>query len=539
MCGIFFCCGSHSFETCFHSARRLQPRGPDQTTVLENEKFMCCFHRLKINDTSDNGNQPFYQDEVYVLCNGEIYNCHELNQRYHLHCQSTSDCETILQLYLHYKSQQWDIQQLPTELDGEFAFLIYDVTLQCLYAGRDRYGVRPLFYSYTPHQLLFASEAKALPRHPSTQQFPPGSFLHYDIPHDQYTLTMYRPPFPTTFPSVSEDDALGEIRRLLTLAVEKRMMSDRPIGALLSGGLDSSLVAAIASQYYQQVVAPTGKQKKLQTFSIGFEGSTDTHCAALVAQHIQSEHTTVTVTPETFLHALRETIHTIESYDITTVRASVGNFFIARYIRDHSECKVIFTGEYSDEVQGGYLYFKNAPSAEAFHEECVRRVQDICYFDSLRADRCLSNMGLEARVPFSDFDFVEYYLQLPLPLQHNPDKIEKYLLRKAFDGTSLLPPSILYRPKEAFSDGVSHQEKSWYQIVQEYVNTLVSDDEFETHRHEYTWNPPFTKESYYYRKVFEEEYPTMGHLIPYYWMPKWNQDVSDPSARVLSSYGHK
>lgn len=531
MCGIFFYCGSHHFPNCFQSAQHLQPRGPDQTTVIENENFMCCFHRLKINDISDNGNQPFYKNEVYVICNGEIYNHLEINQRYQLICQSTSDCETILQLYLHYKQNHLDFNQLPTELDGEFAFIIYDVTTQTLFAGRDRYGVRPLFYIQHQDSIVFASEAKALLLSTDRiQQFPSGQFLTYSIPTHQSDFHVYRSPYPTHFPMVTEEDALVHIRQLFTEAVHKRMMSDRPVGALLSGGLDSSLVASLASQYYNN------SEHKLHTFSIGFEGSTDLHHASIVANHIGSIHTTVTVTPDDFLQAIPETIQIIESYDITTVRASVGNLLIAKYIRDHSDCKVIFTGEYSDELQGGYMYFKNAPSPEEFHEECKRRLNDICYFDSLRADRCLSNMGLEARVPFSDHPYVEYYLQLPLAMQQSKGKIEKYLLRKAFESTDLLPHSILFRSKEAFSDGVSHVNKSWYQIVQEHVDMLISDEEFETHRHDYKWNTPFTKESYYYRKLFEQYYSNQGQLIPYFWMPKWNDDVSDPSARVLKSY---
>lgn len=510
-------------------------RGPDNTTILNNDNVFIAFHRLKINDTSDTGNQPFYKDEVYVICNGEIYNCKTLNEKYHLHCQSTSDCETILQLYLYYKEHHLNIQNdLPSEFDGEFAFIIYDVTEQTIYSCRDRFGVRPLFYGYDSqtHRLGFASEVKGIfPLFTTTlAQFPPGHFFTYSIPSQQQTMHLYRLPYPTSFPDVTEKEALRHIRELFTEAVHKRMMSDRPVGALLSGGLDSSLVAAIASQYYNN------SEHKLHTFSIGFEGSTDLHYASIVADHIGSIHTTVQVTPDDFLQALDETIRIIESYDITTVRASVGNMLIAKYIRDHSDCKVIFTGEYSDELQGGYVYFKNAPSKEEFHEECKRRLNDICYFDSLRADRCISDMGLEARVPFSDHQYIEYYLQLPLSMQQNKTQIEKYLLRKAFDGTDLLPHSILYRSKEAFSDGVSHVNKSWYQIIQEHIDTLVTDEEYDAHRNDFTWNTPFTKESYYYRKRFEEYYPNMGHLIPYFWMPKWNDHVTDPSARVLSHY---
>jgi asparagine synthase (glutamine-hydrolysing) len=305
-------------------------------------------------------------------------------------------------------------------------------------------------------------------------------------------------------------------------------MSDRPICSLLSGGLDSSLVSAILARE----IAP----QKLTTFSIGVQGSTDLIYAKKVADYIGSIHHSVELTEEEFCAAIEDTIRIIESYDITSVRASVGNYLISKYISEKTDFKVVYNGDYSDEVCGGYMYFKKAPSEEAFHNECCRLVKDICFFDSLRSDRTISSQGLEARVPFSDKEFVTHYMSIDPKLRMSNDNIEKYMLRKAFDGTDLLPNEVLFRSKVAFSDGVSSINRSWHEVIRDYIGLRVTDAEFKREKEKYTFNQPETKEAYYYRKVFEQHYPNSEHIIPYMWLPKWCGDIKDPSARELEFY---
>lgn len=550
MCGIFALFGDCRHLIDFEKIDTLRGRGPDSDVGLGNDIFYFHFYRLKINDLSDIGNQPFTTNGVYLMCNGEIYNHHEANLKHNLTCFSKSDCETILHLYLKLREDntltyQEMVCSLARELDGEFAFVLYDTVLNRVVVCRDRYGVRPLFKHVSENRMCFSSELKSMcPTTDDltlTKQVEPGCVevyqLHFTttsnvIDSITYNKYVYRNPLTVCVedPTYTEEKCLETLRVLFTDAVHKRLMSDRPIASLLSGGLDSSLVASIVAKHYNSM------HQKLKTFSIGFENSTDLQCARLVAEHIGSDHTEVCVTPDDFLNEIENTIRTIESYDITSVRASVGNRLVAKYISEHSDCKTIYTGEYSDEVQGGYAYFKNAPDDMSFYEECVRLVNDITYYDSLRSDRSVSGFGLDSRVPFSDYKFIEYYLSLPIDKQRNVGKIEKYLLRTAFSGTGLLPENILFRPKEAFSDGVSGTQKSWFQIIQEHVDTLITDEEFNENKDKYTHNTPFTKEAYYYRKIFDKYYHGYDHIIPYFWMPKWNNGVNDPSARVLKSY---
>ena len=302
-------------------------------------------------------------------------------------------------------------------------------------------------------------------------------------------------------------------------------MSDKEICSLLSGGLDSSLVASIVSEK----LGPN----KLKTFAIGIKGSPDLKYAQMVADHIKSIHHSIELTEKQFLEAIEEVIIAIESYDTTTVRASVGNYLVSKYIKENTDCKVIFNGDYADEVCGGYKYFKKTMSDTDFHNECVRLVNDIHFFDCLRSDRSISNNGLEARVPFADKDFVNFYLSIRPGLRMSYDKIEKYMLRKAFMNDNLLPEEILWRQKEAFSDGVTAETRSWYEIIQEFVNTQMTDEYFEENKNKYHHNTPVLKESFYYREIFEKHYGGFDNVIPYFWMPKWCGDMTDPSAREI------
>jgi asparagine synthase (glutamine-hydrolysing) len=313
----------------------------------------------------------------------------------------------------------------------------------------------------------------------------------------------------------------------LTSAVKKRMMMERPVAALLSGGLDSSLIAALV----QKELLDSGKPA-LKTFSIGFEGSEDIRHARLVADHIGSDHTEIIMTPAEFFDAIPEVIKDIESFDITTVRASVGNWLVSREISRRTDCKVVFNGDGSDEVLGGYKYFYYAPSDEAFESETSRLLQDIHMFDVLRSDRSISSHGLEPRTPFLDKQFVAVAKSISTSVLRpvRDEYLEKQILRLAFNN-GLLPSSVLFRKKEAFSDGVSGLEKSWYQECQERAEGIVGL-KWRGEAEKFKYLTPITAEAYYYRKLFNQYYGSAETCIPYYWMPKWVR-ASDPSARTL------
>jgi asparagine synthase (glutamine-hydrolysing) len=372
--------------------------------------------------------------------------------------------------------------------------------------------------------LGFASESKALVFMDEMSQFPPGHWWTSKNP------TEFTPHYNHDYVQHSCQDEsylLDGIRHTLTDAVKKRLMSDRKIGCLLRGGLDSSLIAALVAKHHNA---------ELETFSIGMEGAPDLEAAQLVADHIGSKHHSVVVTEKEFLSALEETVYITGSFDVTTIRASVGHILISRYVRDHSDVKVLFTGETADEM-GSYLYFQQAPCPLSFQEEAVRLLSDIHFFDMKRGDRSISQAGLEGRVPFSDKDFIQFYMGIKPELRMFDDhRIEKYLIRKAFEAGDLLPHEVLWRRKNGFSDSVSQKNRSWSTIIQEYVDLIVSDAEFEQNRHSFEHDPPHLKEGYYYRKIFTQFYGDHQELTPYQWLPKWCGDVKDPSARALAIY---
>jgi asparagine synthase (glutamine-hydrolysing) len=546
---MFGVCGTFDPVVAAASARRLAPRGPDCETTFYKEtergdekgekgspSISFAFQRLAINDLTLHGNQPMMGDRCLMICNGEIYNHLDIATDYHLATQSTSDCEVILRLYEKLRPEtDEECAAFCRTFDGEFAFALYDLDTNRLLVARDQAGVRPLFVGFRKDTIGFASELKALygvvcPE--TIRQFPPGHIGVWSLNKAYRTIpyTNLYGQMPVSFMN-NKKDACDQIRDALVSAVSKRVhSSDQPICALLSGGLDSSLVCAIAAKE----LAP----RPLHTFSIGMEGSTDLAFAQIVADHIQSIHHPVLVTPEEMLKAIPEVIRIIETYDMTSVRASTPNYLIAKYIRENTDFKVVLTGEYSDELFGGYLYFKKAPDAVAFDGECRRLLRDICYFDSLRADRCISSQGLEARVPFSDRTLHEIVLVLAPDLRCT-STIEKQLLREAFSDDAnqpLLPDSVLWRIKSAFSDAVSVKENSWHHIIQRHIDRMISDEEFERNRVRYTHNTPETKEAYYDRTIFEDHYQGCSHVIPYFWLPKWCGDMKDPSARELKVF---
>lgn len=550
MCGILATlCDPASPVDVSSGFNALSVRGPDSRAFIEysttNSTVSLGFHRLRINDLSSAGDQPMSVStpnnaNIHLICNGEIYNHNDLNINHNLSPVSNSDCETVLHLYRHMLQETSpnspdfveNVIGVCQSLDAEFAFVIYDASRGIIVAARDPYGVRPLFWGKGPNSSwLWSSEIKGIAGVATeVTPFLPGSVMIVNTnTRELISYTDYRPLSMNTLPvSFHEDDAIIEIRSLLTNAVRKRVqVSERPVCALLSGGLDSSLVASLAASFL-----PKGH---LHTFSIGMHGSTDLVYAKQVAEHIGSTHTNITLSETDFLEAIEETIRVIESYDTTSVRASVGNYLVSAYIARHTDNKVVLNGDYADEVCGGYKYMALAPDSITFAKECTRLVDDIYLFDSLRSDRTICSQGLEARTPFSDPAFVRYYMSLP-PAARMPTtkRMEKYLLRKAFEDTKLLPEAVLWRRKEAFSDGVSHPENSWHRILQAHIESKVSDQDFTQRAIRFPFNTPALKETYYYRTIFESYYPgNLNRVIPYYWLPRFCGDLQDPSAREI------
>ena len=554
MCGIFSYIyklknsdddmNSYYDQKLLENFNRISKRGPDNTQCrMENNVFLG-FHRLSINDISESGNQPMVLNDYYLICNGEIFNHQKIIDEYGFKTKSKSDCEVILHLYSYLIEKISEDNSDPyndvmnilcNKLDGEFSFVLYDSMRNYIYVARDPYGVRPLFIGTTSNNdIVFSSELKGLNNLvESAKQFEPGSYmvignnipqLKLEVTHNKYhNIQLFDHIVNNDL--ITENEILESLNNFFREAVYKRMMSDKEICSLLSGGLDSSLVASIVSEK----LGPN----KLKTFAIGIKGSPDLKYAQMVADHIKSVHHSIELTEEQFLEAIEEVIIAIESYDTTTVRASVGNYLVSKYIKENTDCKVIFNGDYADEVCGGYKYFKKTISDMEFHNECVRLVNDIHFFDCLRSDRSISNNGLEARVPFADKDFVNFYLSIRPGLRMSYDKIEKYMLRKAFMNDNLLPEEILWRQKEAFSDGVTAETRSWYEIIQEFVDTQMTDEYFEENKNKYHHNTPVLKESFYYREIFEKHYGGFDNVIPYFWMPKWCGDMTDPSAREI------
>lgn len=520
MCGLIFCEGELE-ETKFLAAfNTIAHRGPDQAIIHKDRHGIFGFHRLAIMDISEKGMQPFITDRLIVMCNGEIYNEHYIKDIFSDYAYTShSDCEVLLPLYLEHGAV------MGPYLDAEYAFVIYDRELDIVIAGRDPIGIRPLFYGYLKDtgKIAFASEAKALISICNAiKPFPIGT-IYYDGQWIRYHDIK-----EVSYQIKDEVLALSKIKHKLMDAVKKRMMSDVPIGYLLSGGLDSSLVSAIAALYTKQPIV---------TFAIGMEhDAIDLKYAKIVADYIGSTHHEVIMTFKDVLEALPYVIYHLETYDITTVRASLGMYLLSRYIKEKTDIKVILTGEISDELFG-YKYTDFAPSAKAFQMESEKRLEELYEYDVLRADRCIAAWSLEARVPFGDLAFVKEVMSIDPSLKLNTSGKGKYLLRKAFEKDELIPESILWREKAAFSDAVGHSMVDKLKLQAE---SLYSEDDVKKAYLKYPHNTPFTKEALWYRDIFESYYPSQSHLITDFWMPNkdWvGSDVKDPSARALSNYG--
>jgi asparagine synthase (glutamine-hydrolysing) len=542
------------YQNDFH---KISHRGPDNSLFLndttqfysKNYHMYWGFHRLAINGQTPQSNQPFFIKNCRLICNGEIYNFKSLIKEYNLENEYTSDsdCEIIIHLY-----KKIGIRDMLRRLDGVFAFVLHDYETNFTYIARDPVGVRSLFisgYDYTySNSLVISSELKAINDcfKPMAKQFPPGCYAIYS----KSNFDTANIPFLNFYSyyenvSISQDNATGIIERqynyptieeteeticrniamMFEEAVVKRLMSDRKVGALLSGGLDSSSVVAIMCRHMPA--------KDLNTYSIGLKGSTDLVWARKVADYLGTNHHEICLTEEQFLDAIKDTIYQIESYDTTSVRASVPNYLVSKYIFENTEDCVIYCGDMSDEIFGSYRGFMKAQSEEEFKRENERMVRDVCYFDLLRSDKSISGAGLEARVPFADKKFLQYVMSIPPKYKmFSDERIEKYIFRKAFDG--LLPNDILWRRKEAFSDGVSGHQRSWFQIIRDYIDTKVTDDEY-NNAINIIHNAPYDKESFYYRKIFDTLYPGCEQTIPYFWRHPFCEE-KDPSARLLTCY---
>tara|TARA_B100000902_G_C27322663_1_gene925831 strand:- start:6596 stop:8266 length:1671 start_codon:yes stop_codon:yes gene_type:complete len=544
MCGIFGILNDTNIcEKVIKSFETGKARGPENSKIEKYGNSIIGFHRLAINGIDKISNQPFIHDDIIVTCNGEIYNYKELAKNNNISLKTNSDCEIIPHLY-----KKFGIEYTLNILDGVFAFSIYCPSSGELILARDPYGVRPLFYSRDNNKFLYASEIKSI--YPLCNdkkniiEFTPGTFMNVDK-NLIYNVGRY-----TNYPCrnviyLNESRVLTfEIFNMINDAVRKRVEGtcERPIACLLSGGLDSSLICAMVKQYYRN------SEHKLETYSIGLPGSEDLKYARLVAKHLDTDHHEIIVSEEDFFNAIPEVIQAIESYDTTTVRASVGNYLIAKWIRQNSTAKVVFNGDGADELMGGYLYFHKAPTSTEFDRECKRLMSDISKYDVLRSDRSISANGLEARTPFLDRKWVEFYLSISSDTRFHKinNQCEKYLIRKAFQDfqPNILPESVLWRTKEAFSDGVSSMERSWFQIIQENIEHIIEgDDKLNISLHDlinnkYLHNKPTTLEQAYYRYLYNRDYKGCEMTIPYFWMPRFIE-ANDASARTLNIYNER
>ena len=579
------------FSKLYEDFMKLQTRGPDTSSFnIYNNNICIGFHRLAIMDLNFHANQPYILEDlgtnnvissvsqnkalgrtIICICNGEIYNFKELDQKHNLNILNNADCMTIPKLYIKYtdflKNESTDISKFSklfeTEIKGEFAFILLEfhnlpqknfkidsketlspfdsLELKKIVVGRDTIGIRPLFYhpvNVNSSDLIFSSEIKALTNYNNTiEEFPPGKIMDINITNMQITVILnydynliydvvekyvyksnlqkelsekdsfdnsysnelanvnslqkdlknsvdlfhefssYKKPSDFSQQELNEIPSLRKISKTYDIeyylenirtavinSIKRRLCADRPIAFLLSGGVDSSLVAAIASKLLN---------KSINTYCCGFEGGIDLEYAKKVADHIKSNHTEVYFTPEEGLQSINDVIYTTETWDITTVRASVGQYLISKYIATQTEAKVVMVGEGPDEVCSSYLFNYYAPNGKELHEVAKEYVKKIHIFDGRRADRCISRWGLETRIPFLDIEFIKAYWEIPAEWRHPKFlDIEKWWLRKAFENTGILPSEVLWRKKEAFSDGISKKTKSWFEIINDYINNI-------------------------------------------------------------------
>lgn len=484
-------------------SKKIRHRGPDWSGIYSDEKAIMSHERLAIVDPAS-GKQPLLsKDKRFVLAaNGEIYNHRELRKQFEgkYEFQTESDCEVILALY-----QEKGVHFLD-EMNGIFGFAIYDVEKDEYFIVRDHMGIIPLYIGWDAHGTFFvASELKALEGVCNKiELFPPG---HYMSSKDGKFIQWYKREW-TDFDAVKDNEtSIVAIKEALEAAVKRQLMSDVPYGVLLSGGLDSSITSAIAKKYAEKRIETDGKSEawypQLHSFAVGLDGSPDLIAAQKVADHLKTIHHEIKFTVQEGLDAIRDVIYNIETYDVTTIRASTPMYLMARVIKSMG-IKMVLSGEGSDELFGGYLYFHKAPNAQEFHEETVRKLSKLHMYDCLRANKSLAAWGIEGRVPFLDKEFIDVAMRInPQDKMINGERMEKWVLRKAFE--DMLPESVAWRQKEQFSDGVGY---SWIDTLKEVVALAVSDEQLAAAKYKFPIQTPTSKEEYYYRSIFTDHFPS-------------------------------
>lgn len=524
-------------------SKRIRHRGPDWSGIYVNEKAILAHERLSIVDPQSGGQPLKSKDgELILTVNGEIYNHLELraNLKSDYEFLTHSDCEVILALY-----REKGVDFL-NDLNGIFAFALYDARTDCYLIARDHMGIIPLYMGWDVYGNFFvASELKSLEGTCNRiEEFLPGNFLYSKNGGIQ---KWYKREW-TEYESVKKNTSnIQDLRNSLEQAVHRQLMSDVPYGVLLSGGLDSSIISAIAKKYSARRIESDDAQEawwpQLHSFAIGLKGSPDLAASNLVAQHIGSIHHEVLFTLQEGLDALRDVIFHLETYDVTTVRASTPMYLLARVIKSMG-IKMVLSGEGADEIFGGYLYFHKAPNAKAFHEETVRKLSKLHLYDCLRANKSLAAWGVEGRVPFLDKEFLDEAMRLnPEDKMAKDGKIEKWILRKAFE--DYLPETIAWRQKEQFSDGVGY---GWIDTLKQMTSEQVSDEQLANAHFRFPINTPRSKEEYFYRSIYAEHFPSdaAAKCVPS--VPSvacstpealaWDasfQNVNDPSGRAVKS----
>ena len=527
--------------------KKVRHRGPDWSGIYSSKNAVMAHERLAIVDPTS-GKQPILSDDntKAIAVNGEIYNHLELRDNFakDYKFRTDSDCEIILALY---KKNKYDFLN---QLNGIFAFALYDSDNDTYFIARDHMGIIPLYIGWDEKGTLYvASELKSLEGVCSKiELFPPG---HYLESNKEDYVKWYNPEW-VKFNNVSDaKTSISELHDSLSSAVKRQLMSDVPYGVLLSGGLDSSITSALAKRFSSKRIESGDTQDawwpQLHSFSVGLEGSPDLKAAKVVSDHIGTIHHEIIFTIQEGIDALRDVIYHLETYDITTVRASTPMYLMARAIKSLG-IKMVLSGEGADELFGGYLYFHKAPSAEEFHNETVRKLNKLHQYDCLRANKALAAWGIEGRVPFLDKEFIEVAMNInPKDKMINKDRIEKWVIRKAFE--DYLPDEVLWRQKEQFSDGVGY---SWIDSLKDLVSKEITDEEMELASKKYPINPPQNKEEYYYRRIFEEHFPSDAAAKSVPSVPsvacsspealKWDksfQNQNDPSGRAISNVHKK
>lgn len=484
-------------------SKKIRHRGPDWSGIYSGENVLMAHERLAIIDPAS-GKQPlFSEDQKLILAaNGEIYNHRELKAQFQgkYNFQTKSDCEVILALY---KEKGVDFVD---ELNGMFGFAIYDTEKDTYFIARDHMGIIPLYIGWDEHGTFYvASELKALEGYcTKIQLFPPG---HYLSSEDGEFVQWYKRDWQDYEVVKDNKTSVLELRQALEDAVHRQLMSDVPYGVLLSGGLDSSVISAIAKKYSQRRVESDDKAQawwpQLHSFSVGLEGSPDLAAARKVAKHIGTVHHEIKFTVQEGLDAIKDVIYQLETYDVTTVRASTPMYLMARVIKSMG-IKMVLSGEGSDELFGGYLYFHKAPNAKEFHEETVRKLNKLHQYDCLRANKSLAAWGVEGRVPFLDKEFMDVAMRInPNDKLITEERMEKWVVRKAFE--DYLPKSVAWRQKEQFSDGVGY---GWIDALKELVDDMITDEQLANAKYKFPIQTPKTKEEYYYRSIFTEHFPS-------------------------------